>query len=122
MSVNYTVPLRTSRLQQVVNAIDAASPPGNFNLLDGSGNVLATFQLQQPVGTITGAVLTFSGLTLICPAASGSGTALFANCTDGNGNVVISGLAVNSDFFLSPGATITAGQTVALTAATITGN
>ena len=41
---------------------------------------------------------------------------------DSSGNIVISGLALNSDFFLTPNATITAGQTVAITAAMITGN
>jgi hypothetical protein len=125
LPVNYNVSTRNNRLQQVANAIDAASPPGNLNLLDGGGNVLAVFQLQQPVGTISGGVLTFSGLSLICPAASQTGTALFANCTDGNGTIVISGLVVNGnlpDILLTPTQTITAGQTVAITAATITGN
>jgi hypothetical protein len=127
MPVVYNIATRNNRLDQVLNALDEATPPGNFQLLDSGGNVLATMQLQQPAGTVTGGVLSFSGLSLIAPAASASGTAAFGQMTDGNGAVIISGLLVNAatgktDITMTPSAAVIAGQTIALTFATITGN
>jgi hypothetical protein len=122
VSVNYSLPVRTNRLQQVLNAIDGGPSNGFMRLLDAGGNVLSSFQLSRPSGTISGAVLTFNGLSLIDPSAIGGGSATGARVEDSAGTIVISGLALNTDFFLSPGSFITAGQTVAITAATITGN
>jgi uncharacterized membrane protein len=125
MPVVYNTATLNNRLQQVVGSLDAATPPGSFELLDSGGNVLATMQLQQPAGTVSNAVLTLSGLSLIAPAATASGTARFAQMIDGNGNTVISGLVVNgsptTDITMTPTANVVAGQTVALTFATITG-
>ena len=121
MSVNYPISVLNNRLQQVVNAIDAGASNGFLKLIQLGGAVAASFQLSRPCGTITGGVLTFSGLSLIDPAATG-GLVSGGLVTDGDGNTVISGLAINADIFLTPSATIAAGQTVAITAATITGN
>ena len=122
MPVDYSTTVLTERLQQVINNIDAGPSSGFMRLTDSGGNVLSSFQLQKPSATITGAVLTFSGLSLIDPAAAASGQAALARVEDSTGIIVIHGLQVGSDIFLTPTATITAGQTVALTAATITGN
>jgi hypothetical protein len=125
LSVNYNIAVRTNRLQQVINAIDAGFSNGFLKLLDSGGAAAASFQLARPCGTIVGGVLTFSGLSLIDPAAAG-GAAVAGLCTDGSGNTIISGLTVNAafnpDIILSPTSIIAAGQTVAITAATITGN
>ena len=121
MSVIYPVSVLNNRLQQVVNAIDAAASNGFLKLIQSGGSVAATFQLSRPCGTITGGVLTFSGLSLIDPAAAG-GQVSGGVATDGDGNTVISGLTINTDIFLTPTTIIAAGQTVAITAATITGN
>ena len=122
MSVNYTVTVRTNRLQQVINAIDAGASNGFMRLLDAGGHILSSFQLSRPSAVASNGVATFNGLSLIDPSAAGSGTAAGMRVEDSSGNIVISGLALNSDFFLTPNATITAGQTVAITAAMITGN
>lgn len=126
MSVNYNIAVLTNRLQVVINAIDAGATNGWMRLLDIGGNILTSFQLSRPSGTASGGVLTFNGLSLIDPSAAASGNAYAARVEDGNGNIVISGLTDGSgpgfDIILSPSVTITAGQTVALTAATITGN
>lgn len=125
MSVNYPVAVINNRLQVVKTAIDAGVSNGFLKLLDAGGNSAASFQLARPCGTIVGGVLTFSGLSLIDPAAAG-GAAVAGLCTDGDGNTVISGLTVNAafnpDILLTPTATIAAGQAVAITAATITGH
>ncbi len=126
MSVNYNLSVRTSRLQQVINAIDAGPSNGFMRLLDSLGNVLSSIQLSRPSAVAANGVATFNGLALIDPAAAASGACAGARCEDSTGIIVISGLSASqsstSDIVLSPTNIITAGQTVALTAATITGN
>lgn len=126
MSVNYNQTLINSRLQLVVNAVDAGPSNGFLRLLDGANNVVSSFQLSKPSMTVGGGVATFNGLSLIDPSAVG-GTAVAARVEDSTGSIVISGLTVNAqplppDIVVSPTATIGAGQVVALTAATITGH
>lgn len=128
MSVDYNITVRTNRLQQVINAIDAGATNGNMRLLDIGGTTLSTLQLARPMGIANNGVLTFLGLSLIDPAASAGGMAKRARIEDGDGNIVISGLTVGTggtdpaDIVMSPTNVIAAGQTIAITAATITGN
>lgn len=121
MSVNYTVAVRNNRLQQVVNAIDGAGGSGIMRLLDVSNNILSSLQLARPSGSIASGVLTFSGLPLIDPGAASNGVVAGARIEDSAGNVIVSGLQLGTDIFM-PSPAISAGQTVAITAATITGN
>lgn len=125
MSVNYNTNVLNRRLQDVVDAIDAGGGNGWMRLLDSSSNVLSSFQLSRPMGVVANAVITFNGLSLIDPSAAANGEARGARVESSTGTVVISGLLVNGtkpDIILTPTATIVAGQTVAITAATITGN
>lgn len=126
MSVNYTVPILTNRLQVVATAIDAGATNGALRLLDAGGNTLSTLSLARPCGVVAGGVLTFSGMSLIDPAATGGAAATRARVDDGDGANVISGLTVGtgstSDIVMTPTSFITAGQTVAITAASIQGN
>ena len=126
MTVNYNVSTLTARLQVVVNAIDATGN-GFMRLSDGGGNVLTSFQLSNPMGVANNGLLTFNGLSLIDPSAAAGGQAAAGRCETSAGVVVISGLTVGgpgstADIVLSPHTTITAGQTVAVTAASIQGN
>lgn len=126
MSVNYNISVRTARLQDVADAIDAGGANGNLRLLNSGGTILSTLQLARPCAVVALGVLTFSGLSLVDPAAAASGIATQARIEDSTGIVVISGLTVNdpsgtSDIYLTPDATIVAGQTIAITSATITG-
>ena len=122
MSVNYSVTVRNNRLQQVINAVDGGASNGFIKFLAAGGSVLSTMQLSRPSMTINNGVAIFNGLSLIDPSAAGTGAIVAAQVTDSAGNVIISGLAANTDFLMSPNSSITAGQTLALTAATITGN
>jgi hypothetical protein len=62
--------------------------------LGTSCNVLSS-QLSKPFGTIAGGVLTFNGLSLIDPAATGGAQpAALARCEASAGTVVFSGLTV----------------------------
>lgn len=124
MPVDYSTTLLTQRLQLVANAIDAGASNGFMRFLDVGGSIVSSFQLSRPCATVTNGVMSFNGLSLIDPAAVG-GTPQTARCEDSAGNIVIHDLAVDGatpDITLSPFVTITAGQTVAITAATITGN
>ncbi len=127
MPVDYNTTTLTDRLQQVIANIDAGPSNGFMRLLDPSGNVLSSMQLSRPSAVASLGVLTFNGLSLVDPSAARSGIATGARFEDSTGNIVIFGLVVNSgtgisDIYLTPTNVITAGQTVAITAATITGN
>ena len=126
MSVNYPVPIKTSRLQIVATALDAGGGNGVLRLLSLGGNILSSLPLARPAATVANGLLSFNGLALIDPAAVGGGSAVGARCEDSTGSIVISGLTVNvgvtPDIFLTPTNFIAAGQTVAITAATIVGN
>lgn len=127
MSVVYPVTLINSRLQVVETAIDAGGSPGNLKLLDSGGNTLSTLQMAIPSGTVAAGVLTFQGMSLVDPAAAASGVASLARIEDSTGAAVITGLTVGppaatADIVLSPTNTIVAGQTIAITAGTITGH
>ncbi len=128
MSANYNVATRNSRLQAVVTAIDAGGGNGVLRLLSAAGSILSSLALARPCGAASAGILAFSGLSLIDPAAAATGTATAARVEDSAGTVVISGLTVGTppnvgvDIVLTPSNDITAGQTIAITAATIAGN
>jgi hypothetical protein len=126
VTVVYNLTVRNNRLTQVVNAIDGAGTSGFLRLLDSGGNVISSLQLSRPCGIISGGVLTFSGMSLIDPAATGSSYAVGARIEDGNANIIVSSLTVGtgstSDIVMSPTNFITAGQAVAITTASIVWN
>jgi hypothetical protein len=125
VSVNYPTSILNNRLQQVQNVIDGGASNGFMRLLDSGGNILSTFQLSRPSAAISGGVMTFLGMSLIDPSAAGTGQATGARFEDSAGNIAIFGLTVGSsisaDIIMTPNNQINAGQTVAVTAATITG-
>lgn len=126
LAVDYNLTVRTNRLQQGINATDAGATNGVLRLLDSGGTILASLSLARPSATAANGVATFNGMSLIDPAAAATGYATAARTEDGDGNTIISGLTVGmgstSEIVMSPTNFITAGQTVAITAATITGN
>src|SRR5262249_6683336 len=125
MSVDYSLAVRNARLTAVLSAIDAGAGHGVLRLLNSVGGVLSSIALAKPSGSASGGVLRFLRLSLIDPAAAASGTAVGARIEDSTGATVIADLTVGTggtDIVLSPTNAIVAGQTVAITAATITGN
>jgi len=127
MPVTYSQTAITDRLNGVITAIDDAGN-GTLQLLAG-GTILSTIALANPCGTANAGVLTFIG-TLLDPSAANTGSATAGVIKDGAGNVMISGLTVGiplsgADIILSNGLNstlITAGQTVQLLSAQITGS
>lgn len=123
MAVTYNTTVKNTRLTDVVTAIGAT---GHLNIYTaGLGTLLASIPLANPAGTVSAAVLTFSGTPLSDSVADASGTAAAATIStaiSGGGTVVVSGLTVSStvgDIVLSS-TNIVAGQPVTITSASIT--
>lgn len=121
MAITYTTAVKNARLDAVVTIINST---GVLEIgTTGMGTVLATINLGSPAGTSSGGVLTFSGFPRSDTAADNTGTAAAARIrTASGGTDVITGLTVGlsaSDINLDS-LSITAGQTVTITSATIT--
>ena len=125
MSVVYDISLKNTRMSAVVSAIDnggAGSLLFGTSLGFGGANLLATITFNATCGTVSGGVLTFSGTPLVDSSAANTGTATEGEVEDGVGHVVISGLTIGTsatDIVLSS-TSIVSGQSVTITAATIT--
>ncbi|MCK0507927.1 hypothetical protein [Aromatoleum anaerobium] len=124
MAVTYSTAVKTLRMQAVADAIDAGASAGTLEIGTAAmGTVLATFALVEPCGTVSGAVLTLDfDPDISDTSADATGTAAAAQIKNGSGTVVISGLTVGTsgtDIVLD-NTSITAGQTVTLTAGTLT--
>ncbi len=125
MSLIYSLAVRTARLQQVINAIDAGAGSGKIQIgTAGMGLVLSTVVLLKPCATIAAGILTFSGTPLNDPSAAATGFATAAQITDSTGLVVASGLTVGlagTDIIITL-QNITVGSIVTFVSGTITGN
>lgn len=129
MTVAYSIHTINYRLQGVVDAIDGGGGNAYLELLAGS-TIVSTISLARPCGTVDGGILTFDG-TLLDPAAANTGEIDQGVIRDSTGVLIASGLTVGIplttgvDIIVSNGLNstlITAGQTVAVLAAQITGS
>jgi hypothetical protein len=122
MAVNYSATLKSTRMQAVINAIDANASPATLEIgTAGMGSVLVVITLAKPSFTESGGVITMAGVPK-SGTASATNTAAAARIKDGGGTIVVQGLTVGtsgSDINLNSTA-ITNGQTVTLTSGTIT--
>lgn len=133
MSVVYQTTLKTNRMQLVSDLVAtkvAAASTGSATAgqlvigtasLSGGTGVLATIALPTTPFTVSGAVATLQGVPLSA-TASASGTAALAELRNNAGTTIASGLTVGTsatDIILNS-TTITNGQTVTITAGTIT--
>jgi len=97
MPVNYSTTVKNNRLTQVVNAIDGGSGPGKLEIgTAGMAQVLAVIDLNDPCGTVSAGVLTFTGFPRSDVSADGTGTAAEARIRDSNNVDVITGLTVGT--------------------------
>jgi hypothetical protein len=123
MPVNYSTAAKNARLNAVVAQIDAGAGAGKLKIRDSSNVVLATLTLADPCGTVSAGVLTFDfDPDISDTSADASGTAANAIITDDADTTVISGLTVGTSGtnVVLDSVSITAGQTVTITAGTIT--
>lgn len=122
MPVNYDPPLKDTRMNAVLSAIDSNASPGTMEIASpGFTTIIAIIILSKPSFSESAGVLTMLGAPKSV-AAIGSGTATLARIKDGAGNTHINNLSVGvsgSDINLS-NTTITLGQTVTINGGTIT--
>lgn len=123
MAVVYATDVKTDRMQAVANQIDAGAGPGVLQIgTTGMGTVLAEFTLADPCGIVSGDTLTLDfDPDISDTSANNSGTAAAARIRDSDGNDVITGLSVSTSGanINLDSVSITAGQTVTITAASI---
>lgn len=123
MAVTYTTAVKTARMQAVADQIDAGASPGKLKIRDASNVVLATLILADPCGTAASGVLTIDFSPAISDtAADATGTAANAIITDSADTTVVSGLTVGTSGtdIVIDNTSINIGQTVTVTAGTIT--
>jgi hypothetical protein len=121
MAVVYPTAVKNARLAAVVTQI------GGTGVLEigttGMATILATIALDATAGTAASGVLTFSGFPKSDTAADATGTAAAARIRTATGGTdIVTGLTVGlsaSDIILDS-VSITTGQTVTITAASIT--
>lgn len=124
MAVTYSTTMKNARLQAVADTLDAGAGAATLEIgTSAMGTVLAVFQLVEPCGTVAAGVLTFDfDPDISDTSANATGTAAAAQIKDGSGVAQITGLTVGTsgtDIILDS-VSITSGQTVTLTAGTIT--
>ncbi len=117
MATIYRASLRTTRMGDVVTDIDSGSGAGVLQVGTTSmGTVLFEVTLNDPCGTVSGDVLTFSGFPkTVTPIANG--TAAAARIRTSAGTDVITGITVGTS-----GTNITLGSTTISTAVDVTIN
>lgn len=127
---SYTTTVRSNRMTQVLNAIDAGAGAGTVKVYSGTvpANVgtaitdqtlLATLTLSDPGGSVSNGVLTFSAITEDS-SGDANGTPTFARLADSNGNNVAQVTAGVGSGELNFGAAIVAGQPVQISSFVIT--
>lgn len=122
MAVVYNGTLKTQRMQNVVDAIDAGAGPGYIEIgTAGMASVLATLELADPSFTVAGDTMTMAGTPRADTSADESGSAAAARIKDSDGNVVVSGLTVGTSGanVIVTNTTIEAGDEVRIVAGAI---
>ena len=124
MSVIYAAAVRTARMNEVLNAIDGGDNAGKLKIYTAADALLATLTLADPSGSVSGDTLTFDFDPDISSAASGTGAPAKATITDSDDNEIVTGLTVGTSDanIVLDSVSITSGQTVTITAGTLTHN
>ena len=129
----YTTAIRTTRMQAVLDALDAGSGAGYLKIYDGTRpatggtatTLLINFQLgatpgTKPSGSVTNGVLTLANVTAV--TASATGTATWARLTTSAGTFVADfNVGTSGTDLIITNTSIVSGQTILLTnGATVT--
>lgn len=126
MSVSYSAALQNSRMDAVIAAIDAHASPATMEVCTAAyAAVLCTITLADPsfsrAGSPPNVAITLLGVPK-SGTASGTGTAAVARIKEGGGTTIVNNLTVGTsatDIILNS-TSITSGQTVTISAGTIT--
>jgi len=121
MAVAYTLTLKTARMQAVVDAIDSGGA-GTLEICTSAyAMVLSTHTLSVPCGVVVDDTITFSAIG--DASGEGDGTAAIARIKNNGGGIVVSDLLVGTsgtDIVLDNGAVISSGNTVSISAGSLT--
>lgn len=123
MAVVYPTALKTTRMQAVRDAIDAGAGPGKLEIGTAAmALVLATVTLADPASSVAGDVLTLLGVPLSDTDADATGTAAAARIRTSADADVVTNLTVGlaGANIIVDDIEFTAGQTITITAGTIT--
>ena len=123
MAVTYTNAVKIARMNAVITLIDVGSG-SELVIMESDDTVVANIPLADPCapGAAGAGVITFTATNMSDTNAPASGTAAKAEINDGNGLAVITGLTVGvaAEDIVLDSVSITAGQTVTISSATIT--
>ncbi len=124
MAVSYATALKSTRMAAVIAAIDISTPAAYLEICTAAyAAVIVTITLSDPSFTESGGVITMAGVPKSGVASlAGTNTAAVARIKTGDGAVVVNSLTVGvgtGDLQLNS-TSITSGQTVTVTGATIT--
>lgn len=123
MAVNYRASLKATRMQAVLDDIDNHASAAKLQIWNAAfASKLAEITLGDPSFSRSAAVLTLLGVPLSDTSADATGTAALARIVDGGGTTIVDNLTVGTsgtDIILNS-TSLTAGQTVTITAGTIT--
>lgn len=118
--MRYVASLKTARMQLAADAIAGGSLVIGDATLSGSTGVLSTISLGTPAATVSGAVLTISGVP-ISGSASATGTPALAELRNSSGTTIVDQLTVGTSgtniivtaaSFISGGAAIVTSGTI----------
>lgn len=116
--MQYATSVKTARMTAVRDVIDAGSAAGKLEIgTAGMASVLVTITLDDPSGTVAGAVLTLAGFPKTV-SATGTGEVAAARIRDSDDNDIITGLTVGisgTDLVID-NTSINSGQNVTINA------
>jgi hypothetical protein len=122
MAVNYDAATKTARMAATILQIDANASPAYIEICTASfAATLVTITLSDPSFTESSGVITMAGAPK-SGVAAGAGTAAVARIKDGGGTTKVNNLTCGTsgaDINLNS-TTISIGQTVTITAGSIT--
>lgn len=125
MAVIYRSSLRTTRMSAVVADMDSGTGPATLEIgTAGFAAVLAIVALSDPSATVSGDVLTFSGMPKSDSSIDNTGAAAEARIKESGGAIIISGLTVGTSGtnIIVNSTAFQAGATFTIQSATITHN
>jgi hypothetical protein len=93
--MEYSLPVKRSRMMQVLYAIDGGGSPGCIQIRNAEGVILATLLLTMPSFYLVGDDLLLTAPTSGFVAIAG--TAALGTISDGAGNIVIDEMSVGVD-------------------------
>lgn len=103
MTIIYDAATKTARMTAVRDQIDAGSGAGILQIgTTAMASILAEITLNDPSGTVSGAVLTLSGFPKSDTSANNTGKALNARVRDSAANDRITGLDVGLNSTVAP--------------------